>query len=347
MAHQTKLRAGLVGFGTAAQFFHVPLLLASGRFEISHVMERTKSLSRELLPDAIIVRSMQELIASDIDVVVIATPTNLHYEQAKISLEAKKHVVVDKPMCVSYEQAQELIAIANGNNVILTVFQNRRWDSDFLTVHDLLKKKTLGELSHFEVHFDRYRPLLKGNWKESVDVQGGGLLYDLGAHLVDQMLTLFGKPASIKADVQSQRGENLNDDYFRLECQYPNNFLVVLTAGMLVKEKTPKYLIQGSKGSFLKYGEDGQETALRAGRTPATDGENWGKESEEMWGTLTIGNESPVAVPSIPGNYSAFYKGLADSIQNEAPRLVNPQDSAAAIQIIEKAKADFIARHQH
>ncbi|EQC36149.1 hypothetical protein SDRG_06265 [Saprolegnia diclina VS20] len=341
MTSSTKLRAGLVGFGTAAQFFHMPLLLSSGRFEITHVMERSKSLSRDALPSATIVRSMADLVAAPIDVVVIATPTNLHFEQAKIALEAKKHVVVDKPMCVTSAEASVLIETARANSVVLTVFQNRRWDSDFLTVRKLLESKTLGDLSHFEAHFDRFRPSLKGNWKESADVGGGGLLYDLGAHLVDQMLTLFGPPTSISSDVQSQREGCSNDDYFRLECQYPG-LLVVLTAGMLVENPTPKYTIRGANGSFIKYGEDGQETALRAGRTPLTDGDSWGHEPEAHYGVLKRPGQPDERVVSEPGNYSAYYIGLADTIQHGAARLVHPEESAAGIAILEKAKAAFL-----
>ncbi|OQR90693.1 hypothetical protein ACHHYP_05314 [Achlya hypogyna] len=340
------LRAGLVGFGTAAQFFHMPLLLASGRFEITHVLERSKALSRESLPRATIVRTLAELVATDIDVVIIATPTDMHFEQAKMALLAGKHVVVDKPMCVTHAQATELIGLATTQKVVLTVFQNRRWDADFLTVRKLIESQTLGALEHFEVHFDRYRPTLKGNWKESPDAAGGGMLYDLGAHLVDQMLTLFGPPASIHADVQSQRDGCENDDYFRLECSYESGLLVVLTAGMLVKDPAPKYIVRGANGIYTKFGEDGQETALRAGRTPATEGEHWGLEAEEQWGRIERASEATEVVRTEPGNYGAFYKGLADTLQFGTPQLVRPEESAAAIAIIEQAKASFLASKQ-
>ncbi|EQC36194.1 hypothetical protein SDRG_06305 [Saprolegnia diclina VS20] len=244
-------------------------------------------------------------------------------------------------MCVTSAEASVLIETARANNVVLTVFQNRRWDSDFLTVRKLLENKTLGDLSHFEALYDRFLPSLDGAWRESADVNGGGLLYDLGAHLVDQMLTLFGPPTNISSDVQSQREGSSNDDYFRLECQYPG-LLVVLTASMLV-ENTPKYTIRGANGSFIKYGEDGQATAMRAGRTPLTDGDSWGREPEAHYGVLERPGQPDERVVSERGNYGAFYIGVADTIQHGAAQLVHPEESAAGIAILEKAKAAFLA----
>ncbi|KAF0687213.1 hypothetical protein As57867_021001, partial [Aphanomyces stellatus] len=329
------LRAGLVGFGTAAKFFHLPLLQASGRFEITHVVERTQSLSAVVLPRATIVRSLDALLATDVDLVVIATPTNMHYAQAKAALEAKKHVVVDKPFCVSHAEALDLAATAKANNVVLSVFHNRRWDSDFLTVQDLVQQKTLGDLQYAEIHFDRYRPEPKHNWKENPETPGGGMMYDLGSHLVDQMLRLFGTPESIHADVQSQRGANLNDDYFRLECRYADGLIVVLTAGMLVKELGPKFILRGSAGSFEKYGLDEQEAALRDGVSPHDAA--FGVEPESIHGTLTRG-ETKTTVPSRRGDYIVFYRGVADAIEHGAAPPVSPEDAAHVIQIVETAK---------
>ncbi|OQS00839.1 hypothetical protein ACHHYP_02245 [Achlya hypogyna] len=340
-----KLRVGLVGFGMAAQVFHLPLLLAAERFDVTHVLERTKEASRAVLPNARIVRSMAALVATDIDVVVIASPSNLHYEQAAAALAAKKHVVVDKPMCVTAAEADALLGAAAEANVVLTVFQNRRWDADFLTVRKLLAAQTLGKVHHFEAHYDRYRPALKDVWREDINVPGSGLVYDLGAHLVDQMLVLFGPPTSIHADVQSQRKGYVNDDYFRFECTYPG-LSVVLTAGMLVKEPTPKYTIRGENGTYIKFGEDGQEAALKAGRTPKTEGGAWGVEPESLWGHLQLGDAPAQAVASVPGNYDAFYTGLADTIQLGTPLLVRPEESAAVIRFLEAAKATFLETKQ-
>ncbi|CAK4079123.1 unnamed protein product [Aphanomyces euteiches] len=329
------LRAGLVGFGTAATFFHLPLLQASKRFTITHVLERTQSRSAALLPDATIVRSMEALLATDIDVVVIATPTDMHYAQAKMSLEAKKHVVVDKPFCVTHAEALELVALAKAQGVFLTVFHNRRWDSDFLTVQDLLRSNALGQVQYVEIHFDRFRPEPKHNWKENPATPGGGMMYDLGSHLVDQMLQLFGQPLDIKADVQSQRGADLNDDYFRLECSFPNDLTVILTAGMLVKDLGPKYIIRGTGGSFEKYGLDVQEASMREGKSPLDA--DFGVEGQDIWGTLTKGDGTIEKIPSRTGQYVNFYIGVADSIHG-APLPVSPEDAARVIEIVENAK---------
>ncbi|RHY57267.1 hypothetical protein DYB30_004170 [Aphanomyces astaci] len=361
-------RAGLVGFGTAATFFHLPLLQASGRFEVTHVVERTQSLSRSVLPNATIVRSVEALLAATppVDVVVIATPTNLHYAQAKLALLAKKHVVVDKPFCVSHAEATELVALAASQGVLLTVFHNRRWDSDFLTVQDLLRQNLLGHVEYVEIHFDRcefihdctmyaiqptsitrrFRPEPKHNWKEDPAIGGGGLLYDLGSHLVDQMLVLFGPPASIQAKVETQRHYGVSsvgtDDYFHLTCQYDSGLVVVVTAGMLVAEIGPKFILRGTNGSFEKYGLDAQEASLRIGGSPATD-PTFGVEDESLWGTWTKGPNAGERVPSQRGNYVAYYKGVADAIQHGTPPPVRAEDAARVIEILEQAKAHHVA----
>ncbi|RHZ28368.1 hypothetical protein DYB31_013888 [Aphanomyces astaci] len=297
-------RAGLVGFGTAATFFHLPLLQASGRFEVTHVVERTQSLSRSVLPNATIVRSVEALLAATppVDVVVIATPTNLHYAQAKLALLAKKHVVVDKPFCVSHAEAMELVALAASQGVLLTVFHNRRWDSDFLTVQDLLRQNLLGHVEYVEIHFDRSK-------------------------------------------VETQRHYGVSsvgtDDYFHLTCQYDSGLVVVVTAGMLVAEIGPKFILRGTNGSFEKYGLDAQEASLRIGGSPATD-PTFGVEDESLWGTWTKGPNAGERVPSQRGNYVAYYKGVADAIQHGTPPPVRAEDAARVIEILEQAKAHHV-----
>ncbi|RHY30670.1 hypothetical protein DYB32_004138 [Aphanomyces invadans] len=280
----------------------------------------------------------------------------MHYVQAKLALQAKKHVVVDKPFCVTHAEATELVSLAAAQGVMLSVFHNRRWDSDFLTVQDLVRRDALGHVRYAEIHFDRYRPEPKHNWKEDPAVAGGGLLYDLGSHLVDQMLVLFGPPATIQCmlrfsassypqlvlsvgTVETQRdyGNNVGtDDYFCLTCQYDDGLVVVLTASMLVKELGPKFILRGTKGTFEKYGLDTQEASLRSGNS--VRGPTFGEEDETMWGTWTEGPYAGNRVPSLRGNYVEFYQGVADAMKHGTPAPVLAEDAARVIQIVEHAK---------
>ncbi|ETI37466.1 hypothetical protein F442_16393 [Phytophthora nicotianae P10297] len=333
-----KIRVGLVGFGTGSSVFHAPLLMSSGQFELTHVLERSTSKSQVLSPAPKIVRSMDELLATDIQLVVISTPTTVHFEQAKQAMEAKRHVIVDKPLCVTAQQAKDLSAIAKANGVLFSVFHNRRFDSDFLTLRGLIEDGTLGEVQKFEAHYDRYRPNMKGYWKEKAGLCGG-VLYDLGAHVTDQALQLFGEPDSVVSDVQIQREGAENDDYFRLEFKYDKfpEREVILSAGMLVKNPGPKYTVVGTKGTFVKYGEDGQEDALRAGKRPGDEG--WGQEPENTYGKFTDATTGETRViPSKLGSYEVYYKNIAAAIRGEEKLLVNPEEVIPQIRIIEEAK---------
>lgn len=333
-----KIRVGLVGFGTGSSVFHAPLLMSSGQFELTHVLERSTSKSQVLSPAPKTVRSMEELLAMDVQLVVISTPTTVHFEQAKQAMEAKRHVVVDKPLCVTAQQADNLCGIAKANGVLFSIFHNRRFDSDFLTLRGLIEDGTLGEVQKFEAHYDRYRPSMKGYWKEKAGLCGG-VLYDLGAHVTDQALQLFGEPDSVVSDVQIQCEGAENDDYFRLEFKY-NKFSkreVILTAGMLVKNPGPKYTVVGTKGTFVKYGEDGQEDALRAGKRP--DDEGWGQEPQSTYGKFTDAATGETrVVPSKLGSYEVYYKNIAAAIRGEEKLLVNPEEVIPQIRIIEEAK---------
>jgi scyllo-inositol 2-dehydrogenase (NADP+) len=332
-----RIPVGLVGFGTGSSVFHAPLLMSSGEFELTHVLERSTSKSAALSPAPRIVRSMDELVAAPVQLIVISTPTTVHFAQAKQAMEAKKHVVVDKPLCLTAAEARELSAIARANGVLFSVFHNRRWDSDFLTVRALVDSGDLGDLTKYEAHFDRYRPQLKGYWKEKAQL-GGGVLYDLGAHVVDQALQLFGTPDDLVADVQIQREGAENDDYFRIELKYSKRpeLQVILTAGMLVKELGPKYTLEGSKGTFIKFGEDIQEQSLRDGNRPGDD--KWGEEPESSFGTFTSVDGESRVVPSKRGSYEVYYKNIAAAIRSEEQLLVDPTEVIEQIRILEESK---------
>lgn len=332
------INVGLVGFGTGSSVFHAPLLQSSGKFALTHVLERSTSKSSVLQPAPQIVRSMDELLAAPVELIVISTPTHVHFEQAKQVILAKKHVVVDKPLVITAKEAQELVDLAKQHGVLFAVFQNRRWDSDFLTVRSLIDAGTFGEITKFESHFDRYRPNLKGYWKEKAEL-GGGNLYDLGAHLVDQALQLFGEPDAVDADVQIQREGAENDDYFRLEFKYTKQpqLQVILTAGMMVKDLGPKYIIEGSKGKFEKYGEDIQEPQLREGKRPGDSG--FGCEPESTYGSfMSVDGGVAQVIPSKTGTYEVYYNNIAAAIRSGEKLLVNPSEVVPQIRILEEAK---------
>lgn len=336
-APASLIPVGLVGYGLGSSVFHAPLLLNSGKFALTHVLERSTNKSAALVPAPQIVRSMDELLAAPVELVVISTPTYTHFELAKQAMLAKKHVVVDKPLVLTAAQAQELVDLSKACGVLFAVFQNRRWDSDFLTVRTLVDTGALGDVCKFEAHYDRYRPTLKGYWKEKAEL-GGGVLHDLGAHLVDQALQLFGEPDAVTADVQIQREGAENDDYFRLEFQYHDRpeLEVVLTAGMLVPELGPKYTVEGSKGTFTKFGEDVQESQLAAGKRPGDAG--YGDEPVSSHGTFVGVEGATRVVPSETGSYGVYYRNIAAAIRSGEPLLVDPATIVPQIRILEAAK---------
>ncbi len=314
------IKVGLVGFGISARVFHAPFITTNNNYQLVSVVERHKQESKELYPFVQVVKTFDELLQNEeIDLVVITTPNETHFPYAKAALEAGKHVVLEKPVTNTSKEAMELIEIANSNSVVLSVYQNRRYVSDFLTIREILDKQLLGEVHTFEGHYDRYRAEARPQaWREHA-LPGSGILYDLGPHLLDQVLYLFGMPHTITADIRTQRPHAKVDDYFDLRLDY--GFLkVMLQAGMLVREPGPRYLIHGTKGSFVKSGEDPQEALLRAGALPV--GDDWGKEPEAIYGMLHTevnGKLVRERYPSYKGDYAAYYKNLYESLVNDKP----------------------------
>jgi predicted dehydrogenase len=314
------IKVGLVGFGISAKVFHAPFITTNNNYELVSVVERHKQASKELYPFVQVVSTLEEVLQNEaIDLVVITTPNETHFPYAKAALEAGKHVVLEKPVTNTSKEALELSEIANSNSKVLSVYQNRRYVSDFLTIKEILDKQLLGEVHTFEGHYDRYRAGARPQaWREHA-LPGSGILFDLGPHLLDQVLYLFGMPNTIAADIRLQRPHAKVDDYFDLRLDY--GFLkVILQAGMLVREPGPRYLIHGTRGSFVKSGEDPQEALLRAGRLPT--GDDWGKESEDIYGILHTelnGQLIRKRYPSHKGDYAAYYKNLYDTIANDKP----------------------------
>jgi predicted dehydrogenase len=333
-----KIKAGLVGFGISAKVFHAPFLTTIPEYELVSVVERTKNESQKLYPSVKVVRTIDELIFDpEIDLIVITTPNETHFPYAMQAMKGNKHVVLEKPFANSSNEAMQLVEEARRSRTILSVYQNRRYVSDFLTIKEIIEQGLLGEVHEFIAHYDRYRAEAKPNaWREELK-PGSGILYDLGSHLIDQVLSLFGVPETINADIQMQRPHSKVDDYFLLQLNY--GFLkVLLHAGMLVREPGPRYMIHGTKGSFIKHGEDPQEAALRAGATPI--GESWGEEPADFHGLLhTETNEGIIKkiYPSKKGDFGNYYRNLYKSIIHGTSLNEKPEHGYNTVRMIELA----------
>lgn len=333
------LNIGIASFGMSGKLFHAPLLSHHKKFRIKQIVERTKHEVPSLYPQVQVARSLEELLRDDeIDIVVVNTPDTIHLPHAKLCLEAGKHVVVEKPFTQTAEQARELIELAKRKEKILTSFQNRRWDSDFLTVQKILNEKTLGRLVDYEAHFDRYRVAVPQNtWKEKVSA-GAGVLANLGSHMIDQALVLFGMPEAVTGDLKVMRTGGEVDDWYNIFLHYPD-VNINLKSSFLVKEPGPRYILHGTQGSFHKYGLDPQEEALKAGKKPTDP--DWGHETEEFWGTLTTekdGITQRKKIESLPGNYSGFYDDLYESVVHGKELSVKPEEALNYVRIIEAVR---------
>ncbi len=309
------IRVGLIGFGLAGRVFHAPLISSVEGLELAAVVERKSDKAAGLYPGIHTYRSVEELLAdSSIKLIVVATPNATHYPMTMLALEAAKHVVVDKPMGMTTGEIAELMELAGGLGLKLVPFHNRRWDSDFQTIQKVLDDKSLGTLAHFESTFDRWRPGLSSRaWKEEADQ--GGLLFDLGTHLVDQALHLFGYPDFVGAEVKKERDGEGAKDAFTVRLHYYSGLTVNLSANLLSTQPRPRFHLRGTSGNFVKWGLDPQEAAL--GEITRIDNPHWGLEPEEAWGALSIDKNGAVESTRpqpIPGDYRGFYTGVRDAI---------------------------------
>ena len=332
------IRVALASFGMSGEVFHAPLVHAHPGFQLHKVLERNQSKSVQKYPDVKLVRSYEEIINDDkIDLVVVNTPNAYHYDMARKALEAGKHVLMEKPFTNTSEEAQQLVELAKGKSLILTAFQNRRLDSDFITVRQVLDSKILGYLVEYEAHYDRYRNFIQADtWKEEGG-PGSGILYNLGSHMIDQALVLFGLPKSLTARLAIQREGGHAHDSYHIIMQY-DGFQAVLKSSYLVRDEGPRYKLLGNLGTFTKYGLDPQEDCLKAGMQPG--GYQWGVEPPEIWGMLDTelnGMHFRGEVESAAGNYLEFYDNLAKAIHNKAPLLVTAEEAMHVIRMIELA----------
>ncbi len=338
----SPIRTALCSFGMSGRVFHAPLLKANPDFELVAVWQRSKSDAKDHLPDIHIERSLELMLNEEsIELVVVNTPEFTHAEYAEKALLAGKHVVVEKAFTVKVEEADRLIALAEERNLVLSVFQNRRWDSDFLTIRQALEQKKVGHLVQYTARYDRYRTEIRDSWKEE-DRPGTGILYNLGSHLIDQALLLFGMPEWVWGDLRAQRTGSKVADHFQLVMSYPE-LKVVLEAGYLVCGDRPKYELLGESGSLMTWGQDPQEAALAAGKTPG--GEGWGKEKsgKALLSLPAEGSFRTSPIEMLAGHYPTYYEQIAAAIKHGKTAYVSGGEGRHVVRILELAKAS--ARH--
>lgn len=333
------INTALVSFGMSGKVFHAPFLDTNPQFNLVGSWERSQKNIQSIYPNTKTYDSYEVLLSDkEIDLVIVNSPNDTHFEYAKKALLAGKHVVVEKAFTVSSKEAEELDALSNSKGLKLAVYHNRRYDADFLTIQQLIREDKIGELLDVQISFERYRTTLSPKQhKESVS-PGAGLLYDLGPHLVDQAILLSGMPLAVFADIRITRKTSLVDDYFSMILYYPGH-RITLTSGMVFMHPLPGYKIYGTKGSFIKNRSDIQERDLIAGRKP-TDS-NWGEEDTGEYGTLYTDNNGLITsqiIPSIPGNYSLFYEKMATAILNNTPVPTSAEEGKNIILILEAAR---------
>jgi len=331
------IRVGILSYGMSGKVFHAPLLHVNPGYAIAKIMQRSRNDAIDRYPYTQIVRDVSEIIDDPlIDLVLVNTPDHTHFMYCKAALEAGKHVVVEKPFVLEIQEGVSLIELAEKQGKILTVFQNRRWEGDFLTIKKIIESKLLGRLVEFEAHFDRYRNYIRDSWKEKPENKTG-TLYNLGSHLIDQALVLFGYPRAVYGNIRKQRTGAQVDDLFDLDLIYPD-VKVTLKGSYLTREPGPRFILHGTEGSFVKYSNDPQEEALTKGRLP--DEPDWGTEPEEKWGMLNTtinGLHYRGKIETLPGCYQEFYNRLFETIVDGQELAVKPVESLNGIRIIKSA----------
>lgn len=337
------INIGLIGYGMGGRYFHAPVLSSVPGLKLSKVVERKAdniAHIREHYPEAEVASQPDEVfIDPAVHLVVIATPNHTHFELARRALESGKHVIIEKPFTVTSLEADILIELAQKMGKLLTVHHNRRWDSDFKTVEKIVRSQLLGELVEYEAHFDRYWPTLRNTWKEKKTSPGADVLYNLGPHLIDQAICLFGLPEEVFGFEEIQRPDAEIADSFEILLRYPG-LKVTLKSGMLVREAGPHFSLHGRKGSFIKFGMDVQERALSGGLLPK-DCPDWGIEPAELQGKINTevnGIHFTGKVESETGDYREFYRNIYQTLQGEAALAITPSQARTTIRIIELAK---------
>ena len=339
-------KVGVIGYGLSAKVFHIPFITSLPDFELTHILQRSSTSALDKNPHVTIVRTPEELWDTEVQLVIISTPPETHYALAKAALEKGKHVVVEKPFTATLAEAQSLVELAAKSQGILTVFHNRRWDGDFLTIKSVMEKNVLGRIVNFNSAMDRYKParVVTGSraWKEQ-NPSSGGLLLDLGSHLVDQALSLFGPPSTVHANILHQRDRSsVNNDFFSITLDYTpqDGPLVHLQAGNLVRQFSPRFRIDGTKGSLTKFNVDVQEAQIQQGLGPHDPG--YGVDKEDDWCKVDCdvdGLHYVGCVETLRGDYSRFYKSLAESINFGREKVgVKPREALEVMKVLEAAR---------
>jgi len=335
------IRVALLGYGLAGAIFHAPLIAAVEGLELAAIVTRDderRSRARRDHPDAALLSAPEEVWerAGGLDLVVVAAANRAHVPLARSSIEAGLAVVVDKPFAPSADEGRSLVREARERGAMLTVFQNRRWDGDFLTLQGLLEEQALGDVGRFESRFERWRPELTGGWRESADPQdAGGLLFDLGSHLVDQALVLFGPAAQVYAELDTRRSDAQTDDDAFVAVRHESGVRSHLWMSAVAAQPGPRFRVLGSRAAYVKYGLDVQEELLRTGRRP--DDPHWGQEPEDRWGSVGAGDQLK-RVPTAPGAYQRFYESVMLALRRSAPAPVDPDEVVAGLEVLDAAR---------
>jgi len=329
------IKTAILSFGMSGRVFHAPFISLHNGFELKGILERTKKESLAFYPSIHIYRSLEEVLNDDeIELVVVNTPTNTHFDFVKKALLAGKNVVVEKAFTNTVDEAIELKALADSKQLLLSVYQNRRWDSDFSTVRHIIESGDLGDIIEAEFHYDRFKPLLGPKLHKETPGPGAGLLNDLGPHLIDQAISIFGMPQQVFADIRTLRPTSLVDDYFHLILYYSTN-RVILKSSLMVREPVPSFVVHGRNGTFIKPRADVQEEALLANEKPNLN--EWGKEPDSAAGYFykeLDGKFINQKVTSLQGNYYYYYDGIYNAIINKSIPPVTSQDGINVMKII-------------
>jgi predicted dehydrogenase len=334
-----SIRVGLIGYGFSGKTFHAPLIRAVSNLSLVAVASSDPKKVRADLPGMTVYADPFSLIdASGIDLVVIATPNASHAPLARAVLSAGKHVVVDKPFTLDLLEARELIALSKMRSLTLSVFHNRRWDSDFLTIRQAIADGLVGAVSHFESHFDRFRPQVRDRWREDGG-PGGGVWFDLGPHLIDQTLQLFGLPERVQSNLAHQRSGTRVDDWAHVVLDYGER-RAVLHAGMLAAGGTNRFIVHGVSGSLVKRRADQQEQQLLSGMRPGDA--NWGEDTDEL--LVYDGHGEARAIPAVAGDQRLYYAGIADALNGRPSTVVTPIQALAVMAVVEAAVDSFRKR---
>ncbi|MBS9782135.1 MAG: oxidoreductase [Gammaproteobacteria bacterium] len=328
------IKVGIIGYGYAANTFHIPLILHTDSMQLTAISSSQSEAVKEKHPEITLYETAESLITSGlINLVVITAPNDYHFPLAKLSLENNVNVVLEKPMTNTADEARQLLQLADSRGLLLSVFHNRRWDGDYLTVQKILQHKKLGEVKYFESHFDRFRPIVRHRWREVAGISSG-TWYDLGSHLLDQVVQLFGTPHSLTARCLLTRENSKTTDYFHTLLHY-DDLEVVLHSSSFANTPNQRFRIEGTKGSYIKYGFDVQEKQLKNGLTPINS--QYGCDNKEQYGKIYSDSKVNI-VKTATGCYQQYYQGIANAIENNMPNPVTANDAIITLKLLEIAE---------